>query len=146
MPSSDAQVRKNSRLVVRALRAVFSEHRIDVIDKFFAEDFVQHSPYAAPGGRDELKEWWAGIVHAIPDVTTSVTQMLGQHDDVVTFREVAGTIVNDLPNFGIEGRGQQVEFLTADIFRVRRNKIIAHWEVADTGPFVALAFDAAQQT
>lgn len=32
-----------------------------------AEDFVQHSPYAAPGGRDEPKEWWAGIVHAIPD-------------------------------------------------------------------------------
>jgi predicted SnoaL-like aldol condensation-catalyzing enzyme len=27
----------------------------------------------------------------------------------------------------------------ADIFRVRDGKIIERWEVADTGPFVALA-------
>lgn len=43
MISCDGRIRGDCRLVVRALRVVFSEHRIDMIDRFFAEDFVQHS-------------------------------------------------------------------------------------------------------
>lgn len=63
---------------------VFAERRVDQVDRFFSADFVQHSPYATPGGRDELKRWWAGIIHSIPDVTTSVSQVLGQGSDVTT--------------------------------------------------------------
>jgi predicted SnoaL-like aldol condensation-catalyzing enzyme len=142
--SSRALVRTNIDLVETALRVVFSEHRIDQVDMFFADDFVQHSPYAAPGGKEELKQWWAGIVDSIPDVTTATTQVLGRDDDVVVFRKVSGTIVKDLPAFGIKGRGHPVEFHTADIFRVKEDKIVAHWEVADTGPFVLLAMDTTQ--
>ncbi|MFP3962999.1 ester cyclase [Actinomadura fulvescens] len=129
----------DARLVHDALRVVFSERRVDQVDRYFAADFVQYSPYATPGGREELKAWWAGIVHSIPDVTTTVTATRVQGTDVVTFRTVQGTIMRDLPQFGIKGCGQRVQVRIADIFRVRRHKIIAHWEVADTGPFVLLA-------
>jgi predicted SnoaL-like aldol condensation-catalyzing enzyme len=135
----DQGVEQRIRLVRSALQAVFSEHRIDQVDRFFSEDFVQHSPYAAPGGREELKHWWAGIVHSIPDVSTTVSQALGQGPDVVTFRTVTGTVAHDLPQFGIKAEGQRVEFRVADIFRVRDGRIVAHWEVADTGPLVLLA-------
>jgi predicted SnoaL-like aldol condensation-catalyzing enzyme len=133
----DAQ--RNVRVVLAAFRVVFSEHRLDQIDHFFAADFVQHSPYAAPGGRAELKQWWAGIVDAIPDVSTTVSQTVASCTDVTTFRIVRGTIVHDLPAFGISGHGQFVEFRVADIFRLESGKISAHWEVADTGPLVSLA-------
>ena len=137
---SGDQVRRNVRVVVDALRVVFSEHRLDQVDTYFAEDFVQHSPYAPPGGRDVLKEWWAGFVYSVPDVTTTVIRPpVAQGQDVATFRIVSGTIVHDLPDLGITAHGQHLEFRAADIFRVRAGKIVAHWETVDTGPFVLLA-------
>jgi predicted ester cyclase len=129
----------NVEVVQSALQVVFSEHQLNRIDEFFSPDFVQHSPYANPGGRDELRRWWAGIVAAIPDVTTTVEQILGAGDRVAAFRTVHGTIRHDLDAFGIKGNGQEVTFRVADIFTVQAGQITAHWEVADTGPLVQLA-------
>ena len=129
----------NTEIVNSALQVVFSEHRLDRIDEFFSPEFVQHSPYANPGGRAELRQWWAGIVDAIPNVTTTVEQTVSAHDRVAVFRVVRGTVRKDLDAFGIKGNGQEVTFRVADIFTVRGGKITAHWEVADTGPLVQLA-------
>jgi predicted SnoaL-like aldol condensation-catalyzing enzyme len=67
-------INTNVEVVQTALQVVFSERHLDRIDEFFSPDFVQHSPYANPGGRDELRRWWAGILDAIPDVTTDVSR------------------------------------------------------------------------
>ena len=133
------QMAQNIIVVQAALQAVFAEHRLDQIDHYFAPDFVQHSPYAAPGGRDELKQWWAAVIAAIPDVTTTVEQVVADNDRVATFRVVRGTLQGDLPGFGIRRKGQAVEFRVADLFAVQGDKIVAHWEVADTGPLARLA-------
>ena len=126
-------------VVRNALQVVFSEGRLDRIDEFFSPDFVQHSPYASPGGRDELRQWWAGIVDAIPDVTTTVEQIVGAGDRVAVFRVVRGNIRKDLDAFGIKGHGQAVTFPVADIFALRSGKFTEHWEIADTGPLIRLA-------
>jgi predicted SnoaL-like aldol condensation-catalyzing enzyme len=128
--------------VKTALQVVFAEHRVDQIDRLFSPDFVQHSPYASPGGRDELRQWWAGMVDAIPNVTTTVEQMVASDDRVAVFRTVRGTIRKDLDAFGIKGDGQEVTFRVADIFALRDGKITAHWEIADTGPLAKLALAA----
>jgi predicted SnoaL-like aldol condensation-catalyzing enzyme len=130
---------QNTEIVREALQVVFSEHRLDQIDRFFSPEFVQHSPYTGPGGRNELREWWAGIVDAIPDVTTTVEQVLSDDERVAVLREVRGTIRKDLDAFGIKARGQEVTFPVADIFTVRDGQITAHWEVADTGPLMQAA-------
>jgi predicted ester cyclase len=137
------QKMRNVEVVERALQRVFSEHRFDQIDRFFSPAFVQHSPYAAQGGRDELRHWWAGIVDAIPDVTTTVEQLLSDNDRVAVFRVVQGTVQKNLDAFGIKGHGQQVRFRVADIFTVQDGQITAHWEVADTGPLMQLAISSA---
>jgi predicted ester cyclase len=81
----------------------------------------------------------AAVVAAIPDVTTTVRQVVADEERVATFRVVQGTLEGELPGFGIRGTGQAVEFYVADIFAVQESKIVAHWEVADTGPLVRLA-------
>jgi predicted SnoaL-like aldol condensation-catalyzing enzyme len=134
----------NTELVQRALQVVFSQHHIDEIDQFFSPEFVQHSPYASPGGRDQLRQWWSGIVDSIPDVTTTVEQTLSDGDRVAVFRSVQGTIKKDLDVFGIKGKGQKVIFRVADIFALQEGKIIAHWEVADTGPLMQLSLSSAR--
>jgi predicted SnoaL-like aldol condensation-catalyzing enzyme len=132
----------NIALVTTALRVVFTEHRIDQIDRYFSPDFVQHSPLVADPGREGLKQWLARTVTAIPDLTYTSDQVLADHDRVITFSTVTGTIVNDLPEYGIKANGQKLTVPTAHIFRVADNQIVEHWEVVDTGPLVKIALGA----
>lgn len=134
-----AAVDENIEVVQAALQLVFSEHRLDQIDELFAADFIQHSPYAPPGGRDSLRQWWAGQIAVIPDLTTTVEQILCSGHKVAVFRTVQGTITNDIPEYGIKASGQSLMLRASDIFRVENGKIAEHWEVTDTGPLFQLA-------
>lgn len=129
----------NAQTVVRALQAVFTEHRMDQIDVYFAPDFVQHSPYAPPGGRAELARWWAQQLELIPDLRTTVDQVVDGGDRVAVLRQVHGTIDHDLPDLGIKATGQAVTFPAGDVFRLEGDQIVEHWEVTDTGPLLQLA-------
>jgi predicted SnoaL-like aldol condensation-catalyzing enzyme len=138
--SDQARMRQhNIALVTTALQVVFTEHRIDQIDRYFSPDFVQHSPLVTDPGRDGLKQWLARTVAAIPDLTYTSNQVLADGDRVITFSTVTGTIVNDMPEYGIKANGQKLTVLTAHIFRVAGNQIVEHWEVVDTGPLVKIA-------
>ncbi|MFI2473322.1 ester cyclase [Nocardia xishanensis] len=133
------QEERNREVVLGALQNVFAEHRTDMVDQYFADNFVQHSPCVPPGGREELKNWWTGMVYAIPDIIITTDQTVTKCAEVVTFRTITGTVVHDLPALGITGNGQQLQFRAADIFRVQNGKITEHWETVDTGPLVTLA-------
>jgi predicted ester cyclase len=129
--------------VTTALRVAFTEHRIDQIDVYFAPDFVQHSPLVSDPGRDGLKHWLTRTVAAIPDLTYTSDQVLADGDRVVTFSTVTGTVVHDLPEYGIKAGGQKLRVRTAHIFRIAGNRIAEHWEVVDTGPLVQIALGGA---
>jgi predicted SnoaL-like aldol condensation-catalyzing enzyme len=133
--------RHNIALVTTALQVVFTEHRIDQIDRYFSADFVQHSPLVSDPGRDGLKKWLTRTVASIPDLTYTSSQVLADGDRVITFSTVTGTITNDMPEYGIKANGQKLNILTAHIFRVAGNQIAEHWEVVDTGPLVRIALD-----
>src|SRR5918999_4982816 len=126
-------------LVSTALRVIFNDHRINQIDKYFSDDFVQHSPLVAEPGRDGLKRWLTGILVSIPDLHYSTDQILVDGDRVITFSTVTGTIEKDLPGYGIKANGQPIEVSTAHIFRVQDNQIVEHWEVVDTGQLLQIA-------
>jgi predicted SnoaL-like aldol condensation-catalyzing enzyme len=110
--------RHNIELVTTALQVVFTQHRIDQIDRYFSPDFIQHSPLVSDPGRDGLKNWLTRTVASIPDLTYTSNQVLADGDRVITFSTVTGTIVNDMPEYGIKANGQKLNVLTAHIFRV----------------------------
>lgn len=134
--------KQNVKIVEAAVQAVFSEHRIDQIDHFFAEDLLQHSPLVPTSGRDALRQWVSGTVAAIPDLTYVPSEMLADGDRVLLFATVRGTIHHDLPEYGIKASGQKLELDTAHVFRLEDDKIAEHWEVIDTGPILRLALAA----
>jgi predicted SnoaL-like aldol condensation-catalyzing enzyme len=131
--------KQNAELVEAAVQAVFSEHRIDQIGRYFREDLLQHSPLVPDDGRDALREWVAGTVAAVPDLTYVPSQVLADGDRVLLFATVRGTIHHDLPDFGIKASGQKLEVDTAHLFRLVDDKIAEHWEVVDTGALYRLA-------
>jgi predicted SnoaL-like aldol condensation-catalyzing enzyme len=130
------------KLVLQAIETVFDGHDVDAIDEFFAPDFVQHSPYAPPGGKRELAEWWRRTVDAIPDIRGVVEHVVASEDSVTVFRTLKGTITKDMPDLAIKAHDQALEFKVAHLFQTRNGKIVAHWEVMDSGPATKLAIGA----
>lgn len=139
-PESHSE-KQNIAVVQTALQVVFNEHRADQTDRFFTQDFIQHSPLVSPDytGRDGLKRWLTSIVTAIPDLTYVATEPMADGDRVMLFADVQGTIRGDLPAYGIKGLGQPLKVSTAQVFRIVQGKIAEHWEVVDTGPLLQLA-------
>jgi predicted SnoaL-like aldol condensation-catalyzing enzyme len=129
----------NAKLVLNALETVFNQHKIEAVDEFFSEDFVQHSPYVPPGGRKELADWWQRTVEAMPDVHGTVEHLVAANDSVTVFRKLKGTIRKDMPEFGIKAHNQKLEFRVAHLFQVADGKIVGHWEILDSGPATQLA-------
>jgi hypothetical protein len=74
--------RQNIAIVQTALQVVFNEHRVDQTDRFFTQDFIQHSPLVSSdyAGRDGLKRWLTSIVTAIPDLTYVPTNPMADDD------------------------------------------------------------------
>jgi steroid delta-isomerase-like uncharacterized protein len=135
---------QNIKTVLTALQVVFTQHRVDQVDRYFAADFVQHSPLLPPqyGGREGLKQWLAGVVASVPDlayVPDPGIQPLASDDRVVVSATVQGTIQGDLPLYGIKGSGQHLQVSSMHVFRLEHGLITEHWEVVDTGPLVRLA-------
>lgn len=137
--SYQSSTQPNAILVTTALQVVFNEHRVDQIDQYFSADFVQHSPLVTDPGREGLKGWLSRILQSIPDLRYTTDQLLVDKDRVVAFATVTGTIVKDMPEYGIKATGQQVNIGTAHIFRVSSKHIAEHWEVVDTGQLVMIA-------
>jgi predicted ester cyclase len=87
----------NVEIVEAAVQAVFSEHRIDQIDRLFTEDLLRHSPLVPASGPDLLRQWVSGTVAAIPDLAYIPSRLLADGDQVLMFATVRGTIHRDLP-------------------------------------------------
>ena len=133
------EAQENAALVERAFDVIFNQRRLDAIDEFYAEDFVQRSPYVGHGGRADLKTWLTDILASIPDLAHKTTRVISTGNQVVVFATVTGTFERDVPDYGIKAELQKVTFGTAHWLEVRDGKIVSHWQIADTGPLVRFA-------
>lgn len=66
---------------------------------------------------------------AVPDLTCSIEQMVVAGDRVIAHLHFGGHFSG---TFGsIQGRGQPVEFIATDIYRIADGRIAANWHIED---------------
>lgn len=119
--SDDPQLAANKRLVFDMWRTVLTAGHIDAIDRYIAEDYMQHN-VTAPTGRAALKEVFAGmprreeIPETIPDLVTIIAE--GDY--------VALALVTHYPE--PDGSGDTYTSTHFDLFRIEDGLIAEHWD------------------
>ena len=70
-----------------------------------------------------------GFRQAVPDLTCAVEQMLVVGDRVVSHLHFAGHFTGSFN--GTQGKGQAIDFIATDIYRVVDGRIVENWHLED---------------
>jgi steroid delta-isomerase-like uncharacterized protein len=122
---------EENKAVIRRLNEEFwNRGRAEVLDEVFAADFLDHN--AAPGtppGREGLKQVNLGIRAALPDIRTTVDELVAEGDKVVWRWSAEGT--HQGPLMGIPASGKRVTFSGITIDRLVGGRIAERWNQMD---------------
>jgi steroid delta-isomerase-like uncharacterized protein len=105
--------------------AMLNTHDPDLVDRFVAEDYVNHNPFVADG-REANRQFWTAFFAALPDLSATMEDLVISGDRVVGRFVYHGTHTGEI--MGIPASGNQVEMRSIDIWRVADTMFVEHWD------------------
>ncbi|MFJ6510566.1 nuclear transport factor 2 family protein [Streptomyces sp. NPDC091406] len=108
-PAAD-EARRNTEIVLTAMRELFTEKDLTALDRYWAEPYVQHSP-RMPSGLDTLR----ATVPELEGFSWEPQRIAAQGDLVFTHSVVHGWAPEPV--------------VIVDVFRLEDGRIVEHWDV-----------------
>jgi len=103
---------KNKAIVLEAFETLFNERDYAAAERFWSPNYIQHSAHIAPG-----REGLFNLIKSLPP----------------TLKYEPGTIVAEGDFVMVHGRfsgfGQPVNWIAADILRIKDGILVEHWDV-----------------
>ena len=100
-------------------------HNPDLVDRFIAEDYLNHNDFVADG-REANRQFWSAFFTGLPDVKVTMEDLIVSGDRVVGRFVYRGTHTGEL--MGIPASGNAVEMRSIDIWRVEDAMFVEHWD------------------
>jgi len=111
----------NKALVLKAYQALFGDHDLSAVDRYWAKDYIQHNPSMGDG------------TEAVKQFVEKIGLLKGPKSKVEFLRVAAeGDLV--FVHTRQPKMGEQPELVIVDIFRVEKGKIAEHWDVMQPVP------------
>jgi len=103
---------KNKELVLKAFDTLFNKRDYTAAERYWSPNYIQHSAHIEPG-RDGLYK----LIKSIPP----------------TLKYEPGTIEKDfvIVHGGFSGIGLRVNWIAADIVRIKDDVLVEHWDVIE---------------
>ena len=121
---------EDAKSLVRQFYDAVGAGDFSVLDELVADDFVDREEF--PGleaNREGVKQFFAMVRSAFPDLRMEVREMLAD-DDLVAVRVIA-TGTHEGEFMGMTSSGRRIEVQVFDIFRIRDGQVTEHWGLMD---------------
>jgi steroid delta-isomerase-like uncharacterized protein len=122
-----SSIEENKTLVRRFFLAIETGD-FQVFDQIVAADYDDHLP-GQGRGREVLKQYFAGLRSAFPDLRLPMQAVVAAGDHVAVLNAVRGTQRGDF--LGRQASGKKVDVMAFQLYRIRDRQLAEHWEVAD---------------
>lgn len=121
-----------NKLLVQNVVDVFNRGDLDAVDRLFAPDYVDHDPSRAGAqpGSEGVKQAWAALRAAFPDLRVTIEDVVAEGDNVAVRSTSRGTHHGEL--MGISPTGKSVTIAVIDINRIVDGKLAERWAATDT--------------
>ena len=80
---------------------VLNQRNADALPEYWTEDIVEHFPSGTCRGRDEVRNYFAGLFAAVPDFHIHAEKIVGEGETVFVRWRATGTFTG-APWMGIE--------------------------------------------
>ncbi|MFC6156517.1 ester cyclase [Kribbella jiaozuonensis] len=104
---------------------MLNTHAPDLVDRFVAEEYVNHNDFVSDG-REANRQFWTAFFVGLPDVEVTMEDLIVSGDRVVGRFVYRGTNTGDF--LGIPASGKPVEMRSIDIWRVEDGMFVEHWD------------------
>ncbi len=126
---------RNKALTQRFYEEVVNRGDLSLVDELLAPDHVEHELLAGvKPGREGVKQLFAGLREAFPNLKTSVDDLLADGNKVVARVTMSGTQAREF--MGIPATGKSFRITVIDIMKFDDGRITEHWGVSDTGSLI----------
>jgi predicted SnoaL-like aldol condensation-catalyzing enzyme len=125
LKSNDKKLEKNKKLVYDMWREFLEGGHMEVADKYFDENYMQHNPNAATG-RKAVVDFFSKFTkpQAIADtIKSSVVAIIAEGDLVML------SFVREMPDPVDKSKKYTTTWF--DLFRIENGKIAEHWDCAE---------------
>ncbi len=117
---------ETNKSVVRGFIEAYNEQKIELIDNFVSQDYVDHSNNI---GREGLKQLIAMGVNAFPDWHETIEDIIAEGDKVWVRLSYTGTHKGEF--MGLPPTGKKITSKAVDIYRIANGKLAEYWNVTD---------------
>jgi steroid delta-isomerase-like uncharacterized protein len=119
---------QHKALVRRYIESVWNQGDPTLIDELVAPDYIQHAQ-GVPPGRAGVKQFFAALRPAFPDIHNTIEDMIAEGDKVVWRSTIRGT--HSGPFRGIPPTGKQVTITAINILRLQNGQFVENWGEQD---------------
>lgn len=122
---------QNKMLARRAVEEVWNRGDFAVVDELVASDIVVHAstPAGEIHGAEGIKQFYAALRKAFPDIHFTIEDQIAEGDRVVTRWTARATHTGEFQ--GIPPTGKQGRLTGIDIDRFANGKVVECWPNAD---------------
>ncbi len=122
---------ENKALIREVIEEVWNKGDLAAVDRYFADDYVDHSPFPGQGpGPEGYKGAVAAIREAFPDLRLTLEDILGEGDKVAFRYTMRGTHQGQFAGMPPTGKPFSVGGMI--IARVAGGKAVERWANLDT--------------
>lgn len=117
----------DARAVVRRFHETINKDNLAIVDELVSPDYVSHVPAFVGHSQEEVRQHFAAMFEAFPDMRVTIEDMVAEGDKVAVRLAYHGT----LPT-GVMGRAESVTGTSLAILRVLDGRIMESWAEATT--------------
>ena len=123
---------EENKAIIRSLFEVLNKHNPDLLDEFYAPDYVNHTLQLR--GLESLKQFESMIYNASADWKETIEDIIAEGNKVWVRYKVTGTHTGEYR--GLAPTGKKVTFTSVSIYRIVNGKLAEGWTVSEELDFL----------